>query len=46
MVQVGLVNTFGNFMLPIPASIDPAEYRAAIVWCESFGQFISAAAYR
>jgi hypothetical protein len=46
MVQVGLVNTFENFMLQIPASIDPADYRAAIVWCESFGQFISAAEYR
>jgi hypothetical protein len=45
MVQIGLVNTFENFMLPVPESIDPADYRAAIVWCESFGQFISAAAY-
>jgi hypothetical protein len=46
MVQIGFVNTFENFMLPIPDSVDPADYRAAIVWCESFGQFISAAAYQ
>ena len=46
MVQIGLVNTFENFMLSVPESIDPANYRAAIVWCESFGQFISAAAYQ
>lgn len=46
MVQVGLVNTFENFMLAVPASIEPADFKAAIVWCESFGQFISAASYQ
>ena len=46
MIEVGPVRTFENFMVPVPASIDPAEYTAAIVWCESFGQFITAAAYQ
>ena len=46
MVQVGQVFTFDNFMVDVPDSIDPAEYTTAIVWCESFGQFITAAAYR
>ena len=46
MVQVGHVRTFDNFMLPLPASINPGDYTAAIVWCETFGQFITAAAYR
>ena len=46
MVQVGHVFTFDNFMVDVPDSIDPAEYTTAIVWCESFGQFITAAAYR
>ena len=46
MVQVGLVQTFENFMVAVPESVDPAEYNAAIVWCESFGQFITAAAYQ
>lgn len=46
MVEVGLVRTFDNFMIAVPESIDPAMYSAAIVWCESFGQFITAAAYR
>jgi hypothetical protein len=46
MVQVGHVLTFENFMVEMPDSIDPAEYTTAIVWCESFGQFISAAAYQ
>ena len=46
MVQVGHVFTFDNFMVDVPDSIDPAEYTTEIVWCESFGQFITAAAYR
>ena len=46
MVQVGLVQTFENFMVAVPESVDPAEFNAAIVWCESFGQFITAAAYQ
>lgn len=46
MVQVGLVQTFENFMVAIPASVDPGDFNAAIVWCESFGQFITAAAYQ
>jgi hypothetical protein len=46
MVQVGLVQTFENFMVAVPESVNPAEFSAAIVWCESFGQFITAAAYQ
>ena len=46
MVEVGPVRTFENFMVSVPDSIDPAAYSAAIVWCESFGQFITAARYQ
>ena len=46
MVEVGPVRTFDNFMLPVPDSIEAADYSTAIVWCESFGQFISAAQYQ
>ena len=46
MVEVGPVRTFQNFMVPVPDSVDPAAYSAAIVWCESFNQFITAAEYR
>lgn len=46
MVDVGPVRTFENFMVDVPDTIDPADYRAVIVWCESFGQFITAAQYR
>jgi hypothetical protein len=46
MARVGDVKTFENFVVPLPASIDPAAYSAVIVWCETFGQFITAAKYR
>jgi len=46
MVRVGDVRTFENFIVPVPASVDPAAYGTVIVWCESFGQFITAVRYR
>lgn len=46
MVRVGDVKTFENFIVPVPGTIDPYAYSAAIVWCESFGQFITAAQYQ
>jgi hypothetical protein len=46
MVRVGDVRTFDNFVVPVPATIDVSDYAAAIIWCESFDQFITAAAYR
>ena len=46
MAEVGPVSTFENFMVAVPDHIDPAAFKAAIVWCESFAQFITAAEYR
>ena len=46
MVQVGDVKTFENFIIPVPEHIDPKSYNAAIIWCESFGEFITAATYQ
>lgn len=46
MVQVGDVRTFKNFIVPVPDGIEPARYTTAIVWCEAFQQFITAAQYR
>jgi hypothetical protein len=46
MVRVGDVKTFDNFVVAVPESIDVAQYRAVIVWCETFSQFITAAQYR
>ncbi|MCL4744482.1 MAG: DM13 domain-containing protein [Burkholderiaceae bacterium] len=46
MARVGDVKTFENFVVAIPESVDPGKYNTAIVWCESFGQFITAGKYR
>jgi hypothetical protein len=46
MALVGDVKTFKNFIVPMPSSVDPDAYRAVIVWCEAFDQFITAARYR
>jgi len=46
MAEVGRVNTFENFLLSVPDSIDVRQYNTVIVWCESFGEFITAAQYQ
>ena len=46
MVRVGDVRTFRNFIVEVPETVDPARYNTVIVWCESFGQFITAAQYQ
>ncbi len=46
MARVGDVKTFENFLVAVPAGIEPAKYSAVVVWCETFGQFITAAKYR
>ena|SRR5688572_12453973 len=46
MVRVGEVKTFENFVVAVPPNVDPSTYSAVIVWCERFGQFITAAKYR
>lgn len=43
---VGDIRTFDNFILEIPEHINPANYRAVVVWCETFGEFITAASYQ
>lgn len=46
MVRVGDVKTFENFVVAVPSGTDLTKYTAVIVWCETFGEFITAAKYR
>lgn len=46
MVRIGDVRTFENFLVPVAEGVDVARYTTVIVWCERFGQFITAAKYR
>lgn len=43
---VGDVKSFDNFILEIPENINPAGFKAVVVWCETFGEFITAASYQ
>ena len=43
---IGDVKTFDRFILSLPESVDPAQYTTAVIWCERFGEFITAGAYR
>lgn len=46
MVQVGDIKTYENFVIPVPETINPNEFNTVVVWCESFGEFITSAKYR
>lgn len=46
MLRVGDVRNFERVVLPLPAGADPARYNTVVIWCETFGQFITAATYR
>lgn len=45
-LEVGAVRTFENFIVEPAAPLDVEAYDSVVVWCESFGQFITAARYR
>jgi hypothetical protein len=46
MALVGDVKTFNSFVLAVPEGLDPSQYTSVIVWCETFGEFITSAKYR
>lgn len=43
---IGDVKTFDGFLLKVPPGVDVAAYTTVLVWCEAFGEFITAAKYR
>ncbi|GAA4650862.1 DM13 domain-containing protein [Kistimonas scapharcae] len=46
MVRIGDVKTFDNFIIPMSSTVDPAQYNTVIIWCETFGQFITSGQYQ
>ena len=46
MKMVGDVKTFKNFKVAVAPNIDLSQYNTVIIWCETFGEFISAAKYQ
>ncbi|KVQ03687.1 hypothetical protein WJ95_23910 [Burkholderia ubonensis] len=45
-VRIGDLNTFGNFVTPLPRDIGIDQFTTVVIWRERFSQFISAAQYR
>lgn len=45
-VQLGDVKTFDGFIVEVPADVNIDDYTTVLVWCEAFGEFITAAKYR
>ena len=46
MLRVADVKTFENFVVTLRAGVDPDKYAAVIVWCDTFGEIITAARYQ
>jgi hypothetical protein len=42
-VDIGPVKAFTNFSLPVPSDVDAGAFPALVIWCEAFGEFITAA---
>ena len=45
-VQVAEIKVFENFLAGLPPGVDPDDFTTVVVWCESFGEFITSAEYR
>lgn len=45
-ILVGDIKSFDGAILSLPAGVNIAAYSAVVIWCESFGEFITAAQYQ
>ena len=45
-LRVGDIKTFNGFIVTLPEGTDIEAYDTVLVWCEAFGEFITAAKYR
>ncbi|MDE0951764.1 MAG: DM13 domain-containing protein [Halioglobus sp.] len=46
MLLVGDVKTFDNFFVDVPPNINVSQFNTVVIWCETFGEFITSAKYR
>ena len=46
MILVGDINTFNNFVVKVNPNVTLSQFTTVVVWCEAFGEFITAAKYR
>lgn len=45
-VEVGAVKSFDGFIVTLPDGVDVNRFNSVVVWCETFGEFITAAKYQ
>ena len=45
-LNIGSIKTFDGFIVDLPTNVDLAAYTTVLVWCEAFGEFITAARFR
>ncbi|MCU0820218.1 MAG: DM13 domain-containing protein [Beijerinckiaceae bacterium] len=45
-LRISDVKGFSGFIAPVPEGVDVGAYTTVVIWCERFGEFISAAKYR
>jgi hypothetical protein len=45
-VLIGDVKSFSGFLLNVPEGVDVSDYTTVVVWCEAFGEFITAGQYK
>ena len=43
---IGDIKSFGGFLVDVPAGVNVSDYTTVVVWCESFGEFITSAKYQ
>ena len=43
---VGDVKNFDGFLVDVPQGVDVNDYSTVVIWCESFGEFITSAKYK
>lgn len=41
-VQLGAIKTFDGFIVDVPPGVDVAKFDTVVIWCETFGKFITA----
>lgn len=45
-VQLGSIKSYQGFIADVPAGVDIDKFDTVVIWCETFGKFITAARYR
>ncbi|GLT20075.1 hypothetical protein GCM10007938_38580 [Vibrio zhanjiangensis] len=46
MAKIGDIKTFDRFALTLPQELELSRYNTVVVWCESFGEFITSARFQ